>query len=82
MAPPLPSVTEPAGISVLPVPTLVLSKVWVKMRCPGGERAGGDGRRRRRAGGGVVDLGVRRRAVTVIARAVITPVVLLTKVIA
>ena len=31
MAPPLPSLTEPAGISVLPVPTLALSKVWLKL---------------------------------------------------
>ena len=31
MAPPLPSITEPAGISVLPVPTFSVSKVWVKL---------------------------------------------------
>ena len=29
MAPPLPSVTVPAGVSVLAVPTFLVSNVWV-----------------------------------------------------
>ena len=68
VAPPLPSMTEPAGVRVLPVPTLAVSKVWVNPAVSPTASVPavivGDARR---AGGGVVDL-VSVVAVTVIAR--------------
>ena len=69
MAPPLPSLTVPAGVRVLAMPTFLVSKVWVNTPVSVPARLPvvtvGIGARARRR---VVDLGV-ARAVTVIGRA-------------